>query len=190
VRTDYYFGSPVVTVAWIVAVAVVISGGAVAISHRRGADRAAIVERLEVVWLIAAVGAVALLTLQPGPGGLGSALPQNVSPVSNPSLSDALANVVLYLPVGFFATLVWRRRARPVAWATGLAFSVSLSIEAAQWLLPIGRASETRDVIFNTLGGLIGAVAGTLVARHGHRSDVPTSGDGSGPGCFGQQRAS
>ena len=110
-----------VTVAWIVAVAVVISGATVAISRRRGADRAAIVERLEMVWLIAAVGGVAILTLQPGPGGFGSALPPTRNPVSSATLSDTIANIVLYVPVGFFATLVWRRSERRVAWATASA---------------------------------------------------------------------
>jgi VanZ family protein len=182
VRSDYYFGSPVVTVAWIVAVAVVISGAVVAISHRRGTDRVAIVARLEIVWLIAALGTVALLTLQPGPGGLGSTLPPTRNPVSSATLDDTVANIVLYVPVGFFATLVWHRRARPVAWATGLAFVVSLSIEFAQWVLPISRSAQTSDLIFNTLGGFVGAVAGCLVLQLAHRSDAPTSGNASGPG--------
>ncbi len=176
-RNDYYFGSPLVSIAWFTAVALMASGAVVAISLRRGAGRAVIVERLEMTWLVASIGGAAILTLQPGPAGFGSALAPVLSPVSGVGKFDIVSNVVLCLPVGFFAALVWRNRARPVVWATGLAFSVSLSIELAQFVLPISRSAQTHDLILNTLGGFIGAVAGTMALRLIYRSDVPTPAD-------------
>ncbi len=174
-QTDYYFGSPLVSVAWVAAIAVAVSGAVVVASRRRGLDRAAMVERLRMTWLVAALGAVAILTLQPGPAGFGSALPPIPNPFANTSWYDTVGNVILYLPVGFFAVLVWSGKPRPVAWATGLAFFVSLSIEGAQLLLPIGRSAQTHDVILNTLGGFIGAMAGSLAVQLVHRSDASTS---------------
>jgi VanZ family protein len=177
VRNDYYFGSPLVSIAWFTAVALVASGAVVAISLRRGAGRAVIVQRLEMTWLVASIGAAVILTLQPGPAGFGSALAPVLNPVSGVDEFDTVSNVVLCLPIGFFAALVWRSMARPVVWATGLAFSVSLSIELAQFVLPISRSAQTHDLILNTLGGLFGAVAGTVAARLVHRLDAPSSDD-------------
>ena len=48
--------------------------------------------------------------------------------------------------------------------ATVLAFGVSLSIEFAQLILPIGRSAQIYDVDFNTAGGLVGGAIGTLVS--------------------------
>ncbi len=174
---EYFFGSPLVTIAWIAATTVVISAAVGAISHRGGADRAVIVGRLEVVWLVAALAGVVILTLQPGLDGLGSTLLPVLNPVSNTRLADAVANVALFVPVGFFATMAWSRSERPVVRATGLAFVVSLSVEFAQWVLPIGRSAQTNDLIFNTLGGFIGAMAGIVVVRHCYWSDAVTAGD-------------
>jgi glycopeptide antibiotics resistance protein len=154
----------------IAAIALVASGVVIAVSRQRGADRDFIVDRLVMVWLMAALAAVAILTLQPGPGGFDAARPAKLSPFSPLNRRDALANLLLYLPVGFFAVSLWRSKSRPVVWATGFALSVSLTIEFAQWVLPIDRASTTHDVLFNTAGGFIGAVAGAVVARLARKS--------------------
>ena len=121
-RKEYFLGPPLVTFAWIVAIAVIASGAVVAISWRRGADRTAIIDRLKAVGLTTAVGTVAVLTLQPGPGGVGSALPPIPNPVSGVDRLDLLQNVLLYLPVGFLAALVWSKSELIVARATVFAF--------------------------------------------------------------------
>jgi glycopeptide antibiotics resistance protein len=79
---------------------------------------------------------------------------------------------VLFLPVGFFAALWWRSTSRPVVWAAGLAFTVSFAIEITQLVLPINRAASIHDVMFNTLGGLVGAMVGMLVVRMVRRSQL------------------
>mgnify|MGYP001821705274 CR=1 FL=1 len=172
-QSSYYFASPLVSIAWVLGVAVVVSVVSVTILLRRGAGRSVIAERLELVWLSTALGAVAVLTLQPGPGGFDSALAPILDPAAKVTLSGAAANVALYVPVGFFAAVLWHRKAQPIAWATGLAFSVSLGIELAQWLLPISRSFQTQDLLLNTLGGFIGAALGTFAMQHLRRAGGP-----------------
>jgi hypothetical protein len=167
VVTELYLGSTVLSVMWIAATALVASCAVIAISRQRGADRGSIVHWLVMVWFTAALAAVVILTLQPGPGGFGAARPSRFDPISRIHTQDALDNVVMYLPVGIFGALLWSSKPRPVVWAAGFAFSVSLTVEVAQWVLPINRAATTHDVLFNTVGGLIGAVVGILVVRLG-----------------------
>ena len=167
---ELHFGSILLSVAGVVAIAAVVSGAVLAGSRMNGADRDSIVGRLERIWLVASIAVVVVLTLQPGPDGFGSPLPSILNPLSRPSWGDAMANTILYLPVGFFATAVWRSKPRPVMWATGLAFSVSLVIELAQFVLPISRSAQIHDVVFNTLGGLIGALAGTAIVQRAGRT--------------------
>jgi hypothetical protein len=171
--SELYLGSIRLSVIWIAAIALVTSGAVIAISRQHGADRGSTVDRLVMVWLIAALAAVAILTLQPRLGGFRAARPSQFNPISRVDVQDALPNLVLFLPVGFFAALRWCSKARPIAWVAGLAFSLSLSIELAQWVLPINRAASIHDVLFNTVGGVIGAMAGILVARLARESGQP-----------------
>ena len=136
-----------------------------AISAQRETKRDFLINRVAAIWLIAALGVSVVLTLQPGPRGIGGARPTVLNLFASLDVEDAVANVLLYIPVGLFATLLWRSRRRVVAWSTGFAFSVSIAIECAQWVLPIDRAATTHDVIFNTLGGFVGAVLGTYIVR-------------------------
>lgn len=164
-----HFGSILLGVAFVVVLAAVASGAVLASSRKSGADRDSIVGRLERIWLVASLAVVVGLTLQPGPGGFGSPLPSILNPLSRVAWGDALANTILYLPVGFFAAAVRRSKPQPVVRATGLAFSVSLVVELAQFVLPISRSAQFHDVAFNTLGGFIGAVAGSLVVQVARR---------------------
>ena len=73
-------------------------------------------------------------------------------------LVDVVGNFVLFVPVGFtFAGAVggparWRRW----LWAVLAAFVLSLGIESVQYFLP-SRATDVDDVLFNTLGAMLGA---------------------------------
>jgi len=163
VLRELHFGSILLGAALVAVIAAGASGAVLASSRKNGDDRDAIVGRLERIWLVASVAVVVGLTLQPGPGGFGSPLPSMLDPFAPLGKRDALANTILYLPVGFFAAAVWKSKPRPVVWATGLALSVSLVIELAQFVLPISRSAQFHDVVFNTLGGFIGALAGSVV---------------------------
>jgi VanZ family protein len=73
---------------------------------------------------------------------------------------DLVANVVVYLPLGFFLTLALSRlpgRYTALALATLLAASISFGLEVAQTWLP-SRVPSNLDLACNTLGGLLGAL--------------------------------
>lgn len=67
-------------------------------------------------------------------------------------LINFLGNVVMFIPIGFFAGLL---SDRPCWWKAALwAFGLSLFIELAQ--LFVCRGTDVDDLILNTLGGLVG----------------------------------
>lgn len=69
------------------------------------------------------------------------------------------ANVVLFVPFGvLFPLAVGRLRGGSVALAVLLGSVCSVGIEVAQLWIP-GRVSDPRDVISNTLGAALGAIA-------------------------------
>lgn len=75
---------------------------------------------------------------------------------------DLTANVAVYLPLGFFLTLALSRlpgRYTAAALATLCAGSLSCGLEAVQTWLP-SRVPSNLDLACNTLGGLLGALAG------------------------------
>ncbi|PKO90320.1 MAG: teicoplanin resistance protein VanZ [Betaproteobacteria bacterium HGW-Betaproteobacteria-10] len=72
---------------------------------------------------------------------------------------DLLANVAVYLPLGFFLTLALKGlpgRFSPLVLAVLLAAGVSFSMETLQNWLP-SRVPSNLDLACNTLGGLLGA---------------------------------
>lgn len=165
VSIELRFAPTFVHIPWISAFALIATGVVIWVSVRHGSDHRATVDRILTVWLVAALVVVAYLTLQPGPNGLVGARPSIFNPMSRLDREDAIANVLLYIPVGLFAALLWRSKTWIVVRATGFVFAVSFTIEFAQRALPLDRAATTHDVVFNTLGGLAGAVVGALVAR-------------------------
>lgn len=74
-----------------------------------------------------------------------------------------VANVLLFVPWGFllFITLytVDRPTMQTYILTTLLAFSFTLGIEGWQYFLP-SRVADVNDVIWNTSGGIIGALLG------------------------------
>lgn len=81
-------------------------------------------------------------------------------------LSDCVSNVLLYLPLGFFAALSLGRR--PPHWAritagTFFGAALSLAVELIQ-TFDATRASSVWDFSSNTVGALLGAVAGACAS--------------------------
>src|SRR6267378_4373208 len=80
---------------------------------------------------------------------------------------DVVANIIGYLPLGFFAVLaVYPRLRRSYAFGFGLACSVVLSfaLESLQLYLPT-RASSNLDLFANAVGGAAGALAALATTR-------------------------
>ena len=70
-------------------------------------------------------------------------------------------NIVMFMPIGFFPKLLWRRWSW---WKSALAgFAASVTIELAQ--LFTERSTDIDDVILNTLGALLGWLLAWLFER-------------------------
>ncbi|MBS43027.1 MAG: VanZ family protein [Nocardioides sp.] len=116
------------------------------------------------------LGFVVWLTLTPNPSGSGwSSLSMRV--LARLQREDGfewltferaefLANVALFVPVGLFLLLLFGTR---WWWVAGLGCFVATSlIENVQRTIP-GRVSDERDVVANTLGGLVGVLIGVVL---------------------------
>jgi VanZ family protein len=96
-----------------------------------------------------------------GGGGLGDWRAVLHDPTSAPAVLF-VGNIVLYVPFGLFATIGWPRRRVAIVALSALT-SALVELAQYQWL---GRNATVDDVVLNTLGALMGCVAGTLlVAR-------------------------
>ena len=71
------------------------------------------------------------------------------------------ANALIFVPIGFFANLLWRKP----RWWKGLAvgFCVSFTIEFLQ--LFVNRSTDVDDLILNTLGAFVGGLTALLLRR-------------------------
>jgi VanZ family protein len=153
-------------------------------SRPRRSSRTNRTPRAWLVGIALVVGAILWLTLRPGdPPGFptgtnlrpfehhGRALQALLAEHPNRGvlvyylLSDVLGNVALFVPLGVAVAgaLGPRQPAVRLAAAGAAGAVLSAAIEGVQLLVP-GRATDVDDVIFNTLGALVGA-AGLLVGE-------------------------
>lgn len=77
------------------------------------------------------------------------------------SLLILLGNVIMFIPIGFFAALLWRNTSWKRLLTIGLL--TTLSIELVQLL--IGRTFDIDDLLLNTLGVLLGGLLCRLLRR-------------------------
>ena len=124
-------------------------------------------------WLLVAYGAVlALLLLAPSaaaPSWLvttGSRLALKAglpSAVAAPEPVEVLLNVAAFVPVSLLGSLL-----RPsLTWRdwTAIGFVASLLVEVVQAVVLDARSATHSDVVANTLGALLGALAGAVAVR-------------------------
>lgn len=72
--------------------------------------------------------------------------------------NEIVLNILLFVPVGLAGSFILNDRVKkPFVFTTTLAFAFSLFIEAMQFVMMMG-ISEIDDVIFNTLGAIIGTL--------------------------------
>jgi VanZ family protein len=89
-----------------------------------------------------------------------------------PGSVELLANVALFFPPVFFATLATRRPLLVLAAGSGL----SAAIEAVQALVSgIGRACDTNDWLMNTIGSVIGVLLAYGTITLANRAAVVSS---------------
>lgn len=72
-----------------------------------------------------------------------------------------LGNIVMFLPFGFFAALLWRG----YTWRRALVTGVCITGSIECWQLFVGRAFDIDDIWLNTLGVLCGYGLWRLVTR-------------------------
>lgn len=122
-------------------------------------------------------GGMAAITLVPNPGWLLSALLGKVTPYFNlgglsrrvslipfsqlDGLFNLAGNIVMFLPFGFFAALLWRGFTGKRA--LGLGLGITCSIEC--WQILVGRCFDVDDIVFNTLGVWGGYLLWRLAAK-------------------------
>ena len=103
-----------------------------------------------------------------------------------------LANALIFVPIGFFVNLLWRKP----RWWKGLAvgFCVSFTIEFLQ--LFVNRSTDVDDLILNTTGAFLGGIIALLLGklapkltrkfqvevRHGRETGDPKPAPGAGAG--------
>ncbi len=112
-------------------------------------------------FLLYLVGAVAVVTLLP----FDFRRPDRLAVFWSGELPDAVANVVMFLPLGFLFRLTWpapadRHALRPLLFGAGLSFL----LESAQLFLA-SRYTSPADVLANGAGAWLGALAHDAVAR-------------------------
>jgi hypothetical protein len=127
-----------------------------------------------ILWMLAGLSLlpVAALTLSPVAG---RSFVFCVVQFSMPRLGsvELLANVALFVPPVFFATLATRRPLLTLAAGTAL----SAAIEVVQGLVPaIGRACDTNDWAMNTAGAVVAVLLATATTAL-TRSRQNTAGD-------------
>jgi VanZ family protein len=82
------------------------------------------------------------------------------------TLEDAGVNVLAYVPLGFFLSIAWGTRLGPAGGAAAsvaIAAALSFTMEWTQAFMPARIASNV-DLLANSLGALIGAMAAPLFA--------------------------
>ena len=75
---------------------------------------------------------------------------------------NSLLNVLLFVPLGFFLPVLWKRF-RPFLWTALFGLGFSLSIELLQ--LFTFRATDINDLMTNTAGTILGWCLGRLIGK-------------------------
>ncbi len=77
--------------------------------------------------------------------------------------AEIVLNILLYLPMGYLLPFVFKSLRGHIVLITMIGFLCSLATELAQYYLQIG-ICQLDDLVLNTLGTLIGAMIGSLLA--------------------------
>ena len=76
-----------------------------------------------------------------------------------------LGNIIMFMPFGFFAALLWRG----FTWRRALAAGAAVTLSVECWQLAVGRTFDASDLVLNTFGVLCGywvwRAAGRLFPR-------------------------
>jgi glycopeptide antibiotics resistance protein len=161
----------------VMAVVAAVAAGVVVFRALRRRDVAAAIRGASAVLLVAGVSAILLRTLHPY-GTSTASVRVNVIPGDSirdlfkadnlDAVQNVCGNIALFIPIGVLAVLSLRWP----AWAVTTAAAVfSAAIELAQ-LTVGGRWVDVDDVLLNTVGALVGALAASTALQIVRRRDL------------------
>jgi hypothetical protein len=107
--------------------------------------------RLDAVLVIVAFVGVLVGTLTPSPG-VTSSLDFWCLACGELAALDVVANMVLFMPLGFALAAAMNRRWLPLA----ICVATTVMVEALQVRIIVGRDASFRDILANSVGGIIG----------------------------------
>lgn len=187
------FGGLVDDLALLALTAAAVLGGlvAVVVTRRRIAEgeqpNSALSRTVVDVAMFAAVAGVLAVTVLPnryGAGGTNLVPFASMGPLATRSVDvlvairNVIGNILLFAPLGFL--LAFRRRAaRPLWSALFGALSLSLLVEMAQGVLPLGRSVDIDDVILNVAGALLGGMMALMLVTATRRLQYRSTTSGS-----------
>ena len=127
------------------------------------------------LWMFA--GGMAVITLSPEPGWLFFGLQGDWTPFFDlsriayrvslipfnnlDSLYNIIGNIVMFVPLGLFAALLWRG----FNWKRALLLGLGITCFIECWQLLVGRTSDIDDIILNTLGVFCGYLLWVLLRK-------------------------
>jgi len=76
--------------------------------------------------------------------------------------STSFLNVLLFVPLGFFLTILWKRFRNP-GWNLMMGLGISVTVETLQ--IFTFRATDINDLMTNTLGTFLGWLLGRILIR-------------------------
>ena len=97
-------------------------------------------------------------------------------PVVAEATIEKVANVLLFVPLGAFAMMIWPSLSRRSTTWSG--FALTVFIEVGQAVARPGRTASVSDILTNTLGAYIGASLIVMARNQSFRtisSDAPVS---------------
>lgn len=127
--------------------------------------RKAVLVRVLCAASVAGIVTVTLLPTEGGPVGQKAICDASAPWPQLLQSSSAWLNVALFVPVAFFAVLVFRR---PLTVAVGAGVA-SGAVEFVQAVSSIGRSCSTTDLVANTTGALLGSLAAMAWLRGAER---------------------
>lgn len=84
----------------------------------------------------------------------------------NLKISDICLNLIMFIPIGIsYAVLSKRSYLRFIIMSILIAGSISIIIELGQYILPIRRAVQLSDVVFNIISFIIGVCVGKMYIK-------------------------
>jgi VanZ family protein len=123
-----------------------------------------------VMMAVILYGSLYPFAFQVPPDGIGPVRALLATWANRPGRGDFLSNILLYLPLGYFAFLAWAQpsaRSVRVILALFLGTMLSLSVELTQYFEP-ARDSTLTDVYSNMIGTALGATISAMTTGRWH----------------------